>query len=105
MRILLDESLPRQLQRLIPSHEVRDVHGEGWTGKTNGELLKLAAKSFDAFFTADQNLRHQQRISAFDLRVVVLAGRTNRLADLEPLMPPALEALAAMNPGELRQIP
>ena len=59
MRILLDESLPRPLARLLPEHEVRTVAAMGWTGKRNGELLQLAAGNFDAFLTADQNLEDQ----------------------------------------------
>ena len=63
MRILLDESLPRPLARLLPEHEVRTVAAMGWTGKRNGELLQLAAGDFDAFLTPDQNLEHQQNVS------------------------------------------
>lgn len=32
MRILLDESLPRPLARLLPGHEVRTVAEMGWSG-------------------------------------------------------------------------
>jgi hypothetical protein len=28
----------------------------GWVGKTNGELLGLAAAAFDVFLTTDRNL-------------------------------------------------
>ena len=48
MRILLDESLPRPLARLLPEHEVRTVAAMGWTGIRNSELLQLAAGEFDA---------------------------------------------------------
>ena len=56
MRILLDESLPRRLARLIPDHEVRTVRQMGWAGRRNGLLLRLAAREFDVFLTADQNV-------------------------------------------------
>ena len=59
MRILLDEFLPRPLARLLPEHEVRTVAAMGWTGIRNSKLLRLAAREFDAFLTADQNLEHQ----------------------------------------------
>lgn len=62
MRILLDESWPRPLARLLPDHEVRTVGAMGWAGKRNGELLRLAAAEFDALLTADQNLEHQQNL-------------------------------------------
>jgi len=59
VRILLDESLPRPLRRLLPGHEVRIVAEVGWADKRNGELLQLAASGFDVVFTADQNMEHQ----------------------------------------------
>jgi len=49
---------------------------------------------FDVFLTADRNLSYQQDVSAFDIAVVVLAARSNRLEDLRPLVPRLLEALA-----------
>ena len=56
MRILLDESLPRPLGRLLEGHDVSTVTGRQWTGLKNGELLRLAGEQFDAVLTADQNL-------------------------------------------------
>jgi len=44
-------SLPRPFARLLPGHEVRTISAVGWTGTRNGELLRLAAGSFDAFVT------------------------------------------------------
>jgi hypothetical protein len=67
VRILLDESLPRPLARLLPEHEVRSVAAMGWRGIRNSELLQLAAGEFDAFLTADQNLEHQQNLSALPI--------------------------------------
>ena len=59
MRVLLDESLPRRLARLLPEHDLKTVAAMGWTGIQNGEMLILAAGDFDAFLTAGQNLEHQ----------------------------------------------
>ena len=78
MRVLLDESLPRRLARLLPEHDVRTVAAMGWTGIQNGELLRLAVGSFDAFLTADQNLEHQQNLDTLPIAVVVLTAPTNR---------------------------
>lgn len=65
----------------------------GWAGKRNGELLALAAGRFDVFLTADRNLSYQQDISSFDIAVLVLVARSNRLDDLRPLVPRVLEVL------------
>ena len=65
----------------------------GWASKRNGELLALAAVEFDVFLTADRNLSYQQDVSAFDIAVVVLVARSNRLEDLRPLASRVLEVL------------
>lgn len=65
----------------------------GWAGKRNGELLALAVGQFDVFLTADRNLSYQQDLSSFDLAVIVLVARSNRLEDLRPLVPRVLEML------------
>ena len=61
MRILLDESLPKDLARLIVGHEVTTVQAAGWSSVKNGKLLALAASQFDAFITADRKLEFQQQ--------------------------------------------
>ena len=104
MRLLLDESLPRGLKNLHGSHEVSTVQEQGWAGTTNGELLKLAEEAFEVFVTADQNLEYQQNLEGYELRIVVLAARSTRVADLEPLIPALLETLAEVTPGEIRRI-
>ena len=96
MRILLDESLPRPLARLLPEHEVRTVAAMGWTGIRNSELLQLAAGEFDALLTADQILEHQQNRSALPIAVVVLVAPTNRIQSLRPLIPELLRTLQAL---------
>src|SRR5438067_11917328 len=100
MRILLDECVPRPLRRELPGHDVRTVPEMGWSGKKNGDLLRLMVpQGFEVLLTADQNLQHQQNLKAAGVAVVVLAGATNRLADLVPLMPSARAALGSIQPG------
>lgn len=99
MRLLLDESLPRKLKAHLAPHEVRTVPEMGWAGKTNGALLRLAEQEFEVFLTADQKLPNQQNLPTFRIAVVVLAAVSNRLRDLEPLVPKALEILAGLRPG------
>ena len=104
MRILLDESLPRPLARLLPEHEVRTVAAMGWTGIRNSELLQLAAGEFDAFLTADQNLGHQQNLSALPIAIVVLVAPTNRIEYLRPLIPALLRTLQTLAPRQLVRV-
>ncbi len=101
MRILLDEPLPRPLARLLPEHEVRTVAAMGWTGRRNGELLQLPAGDFDALLTADQNLEHQQNVSALPIAIVVLVAPTNRIESLRPLIPILLRTFETLAPRQL----
>ena len=93
MRLLLDESLPWRLARLLVGHEVESVQRAGWAGVKNGELLKLAAVEYDVFITADQNLQYQQNLATLPLAVFVLAARSTALVDLTPLIPELLQQL------------
>ncbi len=99
MRLLLDESLPRKLKPRLAPHEVRTVPEMGWAGKSNGELLRLAEQEFEVFLTADQKLPDQQNLPTFRIAVVVFAAVSNRLRDIEPLVPKALGILAELRPG------
>ena len=87
MRVLLDECVDWRLSRDITGHEVRTARQMGWASIKNGELLSLADGQFDVFVTVDRNLSFQQDLVSFRIIVVVLRARTNRLADLRPLVP------------------
>ena len=104
MKVLLDECVDRRLARDILGHEVLTVLDLGWAGVQNGALLARAAGQFDAFVTVDRNLAFQQRIDNLLFAVVVLRARTNRLADLRPLVPLLLQALPNLRPGEVTWI-
>jgi hypothetical protein len=102
MRILIDECVPRRLRIHFPGHDVRTVPEMGWAGKQDNELLLLmAGDGFDVLMTVDQNIRHQQNLAAAGVAAVVLVAPTNRLADLVPLTPAALAALATIRPGDV----
>jgi predicted nuclease of predicted toxin-antitoxin system len=104
MRILLDESLPHDLARLILDHQVSTVRHEGWASVKNGKLLALAATKFDVFITADRNLEFQQKLTKLPVAVVVLVARKNRVQDLEPLLPQLAEVLNNLVPFTLRTV-
>ena len=104
MRVLVDESLPRSLSRLLSGVTAESVFDRGWAGLTNGRLLTVAAAEFDVFLTADQNLQYQQNLQNHKIGVVVVAAVTNRLADLEPLVSSMLEACQGIRPGEVRVV-
>ncbi len=104
MRVLLDECLPRHLKHDLVGHDARTVPEMGWASKKNGELLKLAAGQFEVFLTVDRNLSYQQDIAQFNIALVVLVARGNRLLDLRPLMPAVLELLPAPVAGQVIRV-
>jgi len=104
VRLLLDESLPRRLGRLLTGHDVVSVADAGWSGLTNGRLLGVAQEDFDCLLTADRSLVYQQSLSRFEISVLVLRARTNRLEDLAPLVPRVLEVLPTLRPGQSAEI-
>jgi hypothetical protein len=97
--VLLDECVDWRLSREIAGHEVKTAHQMGWSTIRNGELLALAEKEFDVFVTVDRNLSFQQNIPAFAIAVVVLRARSNRLADLRPLIAALLTAISNAKKG------
>ena len=104
MRILLDECLPKKLKRLLTGHDVWTTAERGWAGKKNGALLTLAQVEFDALITADQNLRFQQRVTEYEIGVIVLIAGSNTLPALQPLVPAVLKALEQLQAGHVVQV-
>ena len=47
MKVLLDECTPHVLKRLLTGVEISTVQELGWSGITNGALLRRAAGEFD----------------------------------------------------------
>lgn len=104
MKLLLDECLPKQLKNHFKGHDAKTTPEMGWGGKTNGELLALAANRFDVFITADQNLSYQQNLETAKLGVIVFCAIDNKMESLIPLVPEALEVLKKVRPGSVQLI-
>src|SRR3982751_1366654 len=99
MRLLLDENLPKRLKLDFPEHEIFTVRDKGWNGIKNGELLKLLVENkFDALFTFDKNLQHQQNFAKYTIAVFVLSATINSYEELTKLSPRIKEYL---NKGQL----
>ena len=98
MRVLLDECVPRPLVKLLPGHQVSTVQQAGWDGIGNGELLLRAEGQFDAFITADRNLRYQQQLSRRKIGIVELP--TNDWSILKNLGPAVNDGLKSLGPDK-----
>jgi predicted nuclease of predicted toxin-antitoxin system len=104
MRILLDECLDWRLCKTLEDHQCASVVAMGWSGLTNGRLLREAEQQFDVFLTSDRNLVFQQNLVKFDLAIIVLEAPSTRLSDILPLMSQVLLALGTIQPREVVRI-
>jgi len=103
MIILLDENLlSRKLKQpfLAKGYDVCNVDDMGWRGFKDSEILRLAENHpFDAFITADKNLRYQQNLVGKSLRIVVLDARSTKPDYLLPLMERTSEMITSLTVG------
>ena len=104
MRLLLDECVPRRLRHLWPGHEVATVEDAGVKGLKNGALLRAIAGRCDVLLTVDKSLPNQQNLADCQVALVILHAHSNRYEDLAALVPPALETLQSVKPGEFVRI-
>jgi predicted nuclease of predicted toxin-antitoxin system len=105
MRLLIDECVDERLRLLFPGHECQTARFAKLAGLKNGRLLEAAeAGGFDILITVDQNIPEQQNFAGRSISVLILCGPTNRLRDLELLVPAALSALRSIGHGETVRI-
>jgi len=104
VRVLLDEQLPLDLTEILEGHSVDTVIGRGWSGITNGELLRRMQNEYDVLITMDRGIEFQQNLSTLAFGILLVRAPSNRMAHLQPLVSSILEALSAVKPGQLHRI-
>ncbi len=105
MRLLIDECVDERLRFLFPGHDCQTARFANLGGLKNGRLLEAAeAAAFDVLITVDQSIPDQQDLSGGRLALVILCGPTNRLHDLEPLVPAVESALRSIGRGDVVRI-
>ena len=100
MKVLLDECVNRRLKRHLVGHEFRTTREMGWSGLGNGDLLIVAQHDFDVLITQDRKLPHQQNLTQYDLAVIVIRARSNRIDALLPLLPKLLASIPLATRGQ-----
>ena len=102
MRLLIDECIDERLRLLFPGHDCRTARFASLAGLKNGRLLDAAeAAGFDVLITTDQSIPDLQDLARRRISLIILCGPTNRLRDLEPLVPAALSALRSIRRGDV----
>ena len=105
MKLLIDECVDERLRLLFPGHECQTARFANLAGLKNGRLLEAAeVAGFDVLITVDQNIPDQQNLSKRRIAMVILCGRTNRLRDLELLVPAAISALSSVRAGDVVKV-
>ena len=105
MKILIDECVDQRLRFLFSGHDCETAAYAKLSGLKNGNLLAAAeAADFEVIVPTDQEIAYQQNLASRKITIVVLCAPTNRLADLRPLIPLAIESLSAIQPGQVIRI-
>jgi tetraacyldisaccharide-1-P 4'-kinase len=94
--------LPVQLRKHLAEHE---VHSARWTGLDtlkNGTLLAAAvSRGYEVLLTVDDNLRHQNKISKYELGVIVIRVERNTMPFILPKLGEIREALKRIAKGKV----
>lgn len=102
MKIIIDECVPSIVKQDLPSRDIMTVQEMGWAGLKNGELLKLVSAKFDVFVTSDKNIRHQQKLSQFDIAFILLPG--NQVPTVKAILPDLDTVLDTIQPNEFVEL-
>jgi hypothetical protein len=75
MKLLLNESLPKDLRQHLPGHQVSTVPERGCASKSNGELLRLASGCwrFGDYLEASMRTRSRLTVSGITLLILMAA--------------------------------
>jgi len=94
-----------ELATELSAIDVSTVHAQKWLQLKNGVLLRAAVSAgFTVLLSADQDLQYQQNLRKIGIAVVVIVGVRNRIEELRPLIPQMIEALRAVNSGEVIEV-
>ena len=100
MKILLDEGVPKIIQKQIGKLSISNVEEMGWRGTRNGALLDLMAGEFQILITTDKNLPFQQNLEKRQISAIILP--TNDVPSIIELLPQIEETLATIEPGDFK---
>jgi hypothetical protein len=103
LKILLDEGVPKIIQKRLSRLLISSVEDMGWRGIKNGALLDLMTGQFQILITTDKNLPAQQNLKKRQISVVILPS--NDVPSIVGLLPQIEQAIAAISPGEFKQLP
>ncbi len=87
MRVLIDTCLPVELKTLLEGTEVKMARDMGWQRLDNGQLLSKADGRFEVLVTMDKAMPSQQILARYSIALVIIKAQSNRIDDLNSLLP------------------
>lgn len=104
MKVVLDACVPQPFRHTLPSHDVVTARYLGLSLVEDLELLAAIEGQFDVLITCDRGIPWQVNFRGRNIAVLVLRAKSNKIADLLPLVPQLIEALESIKPGEVREV-
>lgn len=100
-RLLLDENIPNPLKMdFSADFEVSTVHDRGWASLKNGHLLTAMTEAgIDHLVTLDRNLKNQQNLDKYSIKLIVLRTFDNRYKTLKALVTKIEAGIKSMPAG------
>ena len=74
---------------------------DGLGGRKERQFDEFGGRGIRRFHYVDRNLSFQQNLPKFNIAVLVIYAKSNRLADLQPFAPKILEVLSNVKKGEV----
>jgi hypothetical protein len=102
LKILLDEGVPKVIQKRLAKLSVSSVGEMGWRGIKNGALLDLMAGQFQILITADKNLPFQQNLRKRQISAIVIPA--NDVPTAIELLSQIEDAVANIAAGEFIEL-
>jgi predicted nuclease of predicted toxin-antitoxin system len=103
-KVILDACVPVDFRHHLQNCDVVTARFAVLQDLKNGQLLEAIEGRFNILVTVDSNMTKQQNMLGRQLAIVVVRARTNRLIDLLPGAKLVEIAIAASQPGEVREI-
>jgi hypothetical protein len=70
VKILLDEGVPKIIQKRLSGLSIFTIEERGWRAVENGALLDLMAEEFAVLITTDKNISHQQNLKRRSISII-----------------------------------
>jgi predicted nuclease of predicted toxin-antitoxin system len=104
MKILLDECLPRRLKDRFSGHDCHTVPRHCLAAKRTANSSQLQSVRGLIFLTMDKGLQYEQNLAGRQIAVIILRAKSNRLADLVPLVEACLTQMRSIKPGHVARV-